>query len=215
MTPDSTTWDPYADHFASNEESMLDWEGNMQERRYQTKHILDMPSISVATVEYQAHVDMAIASSFSAMKIDDDIDGIASMAQRDVHSFASKLSEKVEQSKFSMSIGSVNVDKVPCDLFKIDEPRVMDFDDFDNDYLPHLSAAHASKPKTISSDFLSKIWNVTEDLASKVLDQTTQLNRQGADNDLFRQFSTNDRMLRYRRNDSQFFTDTFFVTAKG
>ncbi len=25
MTPDSTTWDPYADHFASNEEYMLDW----------------------------------------------------------------------------------------------------------------------------------------------------------------------------------------------
>jgi len=72
-----------------------------------------------------------------------------------------------------------------------------------------------SKPKTISFDFLSKIWNISEDLASKVLDQTTQLNRQGADNDLSRHFSTNDRMLRYRRINSQFATDTFFVTAKG
>ena len=31
LTPDSTSWDPYAEHFASNEESMLDWEGNMME----------------------------------------------------------------------------------------------------------------------------------------------------------------------------------------
>ena len=45
--------------------------------------------------------------------------------------------------------------------------------------------------------------------------QTTQLNKQGADNDLSRHFSTNDRMLRYCRIDSQFFTDTFFVTARG
>jgi len=114
-----------------------------------------------------------------------------------------------------MSIGSVSVGKVPCDLFKIDEPRFMEFDDLINDYLPHIPAAHASKPKTISSDFISKIWNISEDLASKVLDQTTQLNRQGADNDLSRHFSTNDRMLCYRRINSQFFTDTFFVTAKG
>ena len=215
MTPDSTSWDPYADHFASNEESMLDWEGNMLDRRYQTKHILDMPSISVATADYQAQVDSAIASSFSALKIDDDVDELASMAQRDVHTFASKLSEKVEESKFSMSIGSVSVDKVSCDLFEIEEPMFMEFDDFVNDYLPHVSAAHASKPKTVSSDFLSKIWNISEDMASKVLNQTTQLNRQGADNDLSRHFSTNDRMLRYRRIDSQFFTDTFFVTARG
>ena len=83
MTPDSTTWDPYADHFALNEESMLDWEGNMLDQRYKTKHILDMPSISVA--DYQAQVDLAIASSFSALKIDDDVDELASMAQRDVH----------------------------------------------------------------------------------------------------------------------------------
>jgi len=160
-------------------------------------------------------VDTVIASSFSAMKIDEDLDELASMTQRDVYSFASKLSKKVDQSKFSMLIGSVSVGKVPCDLFEIDEPRFMEFDDLVNDYLHHISAAHASKPKTISSDFLSKIWNISEDLASRGLEQTTQLNRQGADNDLSHHFSTNDRMLRYRQINSQFFTDTFFVTTKG
>jgi len=131
---------------------MLDYEGNMQEQRYQKKHILDMPSISVATAKDHAHVDTVIASSFLAMKIDEDLDELASMGQRDEYSFAAKLSEKVEQSKFSMSIGSVSVGKVPCDLFKIDEPHFMEFGDLVNDYLPHISAAHASKPKTMSKD---------------------------------------------------------------
>ncbi len=36
-----------------------------------------MPSISVATADYQAQVDLAIASSFSALKIDDDVDELA------------------------------------------------------------------------------------------------------------------------------------------
>jgi len=67
-------------HYALNKESMLDYEGNMQEWRYQKKHILDMPSISVATTNYHAHVDTVIASSFSAMKIDEDLDELASMA---------------------------------------------------------------------------------------------------------------------------------------
>ena len=43
---------------------------------------------------------------------------------------------------------------------------------------------------------------------------TSQLNKQDADSSLFRQFGTNDRMLRYRRLKSIFFMDTFFVTFK-
>jgi hypothetical protein len=79
----------------------------------------------------------------------------------------STLSEKVEESKFSMSSGSVNMCNVACELFALGEPRLMDISDFDDG--PHVSAAHVSKPKTVSSDFLSKIWNISEDITSKVL----------------------------------------------
>ena len=49
----------------------------------------------------------------------------------------------------------------------------------------------------------------------KVLEQSTCLQRVGHPNSLSRRLPTNDRMLRYRRIDSNFFTDTFFATAKG
>ena len=60
---------------------------------------------------------------------------------------------------------------------------------------------------------MSKIWNISNDAASKALAQSTQYCRHGASNALSRQYSTNDRMLRYKRINSQFYTDTFFVTG--
>ena len=42
------------------------------------------------------------------------------------------------------------------------------------------------------------------------MDVTTQLNKQDADASLARRFGTNDRMLRYRRINSLFYTDTFY-----
>ena len=50
-----------------------------------------------------------------------------------------------------------------------------------------------------------------------MLDVTTQLNRRSIDASLSRRFSANDRMLRYKRINSLFYTDTFFsskVTGK-
>ena len=100
-----------------------------------------------------------------------------------------------------------------CDLFG--EPIIAHLDYMDTDSTEYKVAASAKKPSGVSADFLSKIWNIKHDQAKGVLAQTTHLNRQGADNDLSRHFSTNDRMLRNKRINSQFFTDTFFVTAKG
>ena len=73
--------------------------------------------------------------------------------------------------------------------------------------------AQSGKPKTISADFLSKIWNIDNSTANKVVEQNTRLNRQGANNHLSRQFLTNDWMLWYKRINSQLFTDTLFVAA--
>ena len=52
-------------------------------------------------------------------------------------------------------------------------------------------------------------------MTTKVLDQNTNLNGQGENNDFSRQFLTNDQMMQYKRINSQFFADTFFVTASG
>ena len=45
-----------------------------------------------------------------------------------------------------------------------------------------------------------------------MIERNSQHNRQSVDGMLSRHFSTNDRMLRYRRIKSNFFTDTMFVT---
>ena len=71
-----------------------------------------------------------------------------------------------------------------------------------------------TKPKTVNAEFLAKIWNIKNELASKVINQNTHLCIRGEDKDLSRLLSTNDRMLQYKRINSQFFTNTLFVTKK-
>ena len=60
--------------------------------------------------------------------------------------------------------------------------------------------------------FLSKAWLVPENLAEKEVERNTQLHRQSKDNVLSRNYTTNDRMLRCKRLESVFFTDTMFAT---
>mmetsp|Transcript_12713 Transcript_12713/g.18113 ORF Transcript_12713/g.18113 Transcript_12713/m.18113 type:complete len:240 (+) Transcript_12713:2517-3236(+) len=64
----------------------------------------------------------------------------------------------------------------------------------------------------MDKNHLAKIWRVSPDEAEKALDQSTILLRKGSSNPLSRCFPTNDRMLRYQRINSYFFTDTFFAT---
>ena len=124
--------------------------------------------------------------------------------------FAQALNAEAEISKFKAAIGST-VPYVDESLFLSGEPLLTHVDSMKAE----IDAALASKPHKVSPQFLSKIWHIKPDLAAKALDQSTHLQRQGGDNDLSKLFSTNDRMLRYRRLKSQFFTDTFFVTAAG
>ena len=99
------------------------------------------------------------------------------MAEIDTKCFADNLNQALEISKFGISIGSMNA----C---------------VTDDFFVKINSTNAGDKKKIYSDFLSKIWNIDVEVASKVINQTTQLNRQGCDNDLSRQFTTNDRMLR-------------------
>ena len=51
-----------------------------------------------------------------------------------------------------------------------------------------------------------------ENLAEKSIERNAQLLRQSKDNTLSRNYETNDRMLRYRRLESAFFSETVFAT---
>ena len=205
LTPDSDNWDPYSEHFCQNEESMTDWEGNMTPKRQRKVHTLDF-DVTVERSTYEDAVDNATISVFQALSLRDDK---VKFLRDESREFAEAMSVRAEHSKFSIGMGSTSqYEDCYSSLF---EPIYYNMDD----YKAEIDSAQASKPHSVSPDFLSKIWNIKPDLAKKTINQTTQLYRKGADNDLSRQFSTNDRMLRYKRIDSQFFTDTFFVTEKG
>ena len=94
-------------------------------------------------------------------------------------------------------------------------PLFTTLDDLEDKFAANLSSMSAKKPNTLTPDFISKIWCIDEDKAASALQQNTHLNRRSNDTSLSRHYSTNDRMLRYKRNNSLFYTDTFFVTGDG
>ena len=217
MTPDGANWDPYSTHFAVNEDSMVDGEGMMSPMKRRRMHTLDQYPPPVPVSDFDSVISDVTAGAF--LSDDTLIDNIFdpggtecnNYVDRTVLDFANALNVQAEESKFKMSIGSTVAQPPSLSLFETGEPIISHIDTMQGE----IDAATASKPKGITAQFLSKIWNIKPDLAARTLDQTTQLQRQGGDNDLSRLFSTNDRMLRYKRINSQFFTDTFFVTASG
>lgn len=208
ITPDSVSWDPYAEHYALNEESMLDYEGNIIENRHRIdRKLVDIPTISMTCAQFDKEVDRVMSVN-SSDSFDTSTISSYSAAVNDSLAFADALNTSAEISKLCMSLGSTTLSSHDKELF------VQSIPDIANDFRARVHAT-TSTPSTVAADFLSKIWNISNDQASKAIKQNTHLFRQGADNDLSRQYSTNDRMLRYKRIESQFFTDTFFVTKKG
>ena len=211
LTPDSTEWDPYSKHYALNEESMLDSDGKMQERKYRKKHIIGDYDFNPKD-HYDDSIDNYVVSSISALSITDQVVVPDSnlISKSDIHGFATALDTTVSLSRMGASISSLSyLDDISDDLF---QPISFQLDD---EVTPLVSGVKGKRPTAVSAEFLSKIWDIKPDLAQKAIDQTTQLYRHGEDNLLSKHYSTNDRMLRYKRIESQFFTDTFFTTSKG
>jgi len=74
-----------------------------------------------------------------------------------------------------------------------------------------IKAAEAARSKGVSPSVLAKLWMIDEHLAEGVINQNTQLCRHNADNHQSRQYTTNDRMIRYKRLKSTFYSDTMFA----
>ena len=224
ITPDSTDWDPHNESYALNEESMLDWHGNMMESRYRKRYIIERPLqdadiAAVSIASFESHIDENIAKAFSSMEVNP-ASGCESGAQIEASIFATSLNERLETAKVAMSLGSMDTGRVSnmfdADLFNSAEPSFFHMEDMKSalDDIS-VSAVDGGKPKGITPGMLAKIWRIDHDSAKRTLESTTQLNRQDASNSLSRQFTTNDRMLRYKRINSCFYTDTMFATESG
>ena len=169
---------------------------------------------------WNLHVNASILSAYVAEEHFDDC-----TENLDKY-FAEALNLRGEISKVQQaSIGSTTFSDEPCELFKSD-PFITYMDDLEETLSDLVSPEHmdslmasissvARKSKGISADKLFKLsWLITEELADGAIDHNTQMCRHSADNIMSRQFSTNDRMLRYRRIQSAFFSDTMFATPK-
>ena len=224
ITPDSTTWNPNCDSFSRNEQSMTDYEGNIVQEDRRVNHLMepvpdDTNDYAINSITIPQWDDTVTSILTDVFMVDAELPE-SNYHNTDVHELAHLLSLQAEISKFGMSIGSciANNNTTEDDMF-LDTAcnYIDDLDDYFSKDLPSktsISSAHASQPKGVSKSTLSKLWCINEKLAQGAIDSTSQLNRQSADNTLSRNFSTNDRMLRYRRINSIFFTDTLFVTDK-
>ena len=227
MLSPAGVWDPHDETYASNEDSFLDWQGEMIYPEPKRRKIIDERDyidISVTEARYETAIDAVVAGNDVTYVTDDESQ--ASETQQESYDMFNMdqddpiranicdlsalfdesylqqlLEDRVAESKIGMAIGSMNAanpqDDMDCELFD-----------------SAVSAAHAERPKGVSKELLMKVWRIPENEARRTLEVTTQLNQQDADSNLSRRFGTNDRMLRYRRINSLFYSDTFFTKPK-
>ena len=222
LTPDSAWWDPHSSHFSVNEDAMLTPEGTVTPHHERSEKLVedrdyysDLPSVDAI----EATIDSILASAMNADEVvlepgieSPPIPEIQSMAYHEMNDFHERLSSDTLRGKISVAFGTSisaldDCDK-DCPLF------TTTLDDLEAELQAELSAVDVESPSGVTPEFLRKIWSISDNEAQGVVQHNTQLNRQTGEGMLSRQFSTNDRMLRYRRIQSYFFTDTMFVTSK-
>ena len=195
--------------------------------------------LPMSSDDYERRVsDVCSISAISAEL--SQFDEPTSIFPSDVYNDASYLNHALqrdlETAKFQAAVGAVSGEEYDDEIFRsIDEASVKgvyaieneisaDAGLWDDDLLREMGATVAAaefamsamnagnQSPNINPEILAKIWRITPAAAARTLEVTTQLNKQNLNSSLSRHFGTNDRMLRYDRIKSTFFTDTFFVT---
>ena len=231
LTP--TIWNPHSDAYVINEESMLDWEGNMKHDKDHEKRVVleDIPSddAMISSLALCEKEQMVLSSYF----VDQDEDMNAVQGFEDEHQLYQALNMRNEHGKFAMSIGATSI----FDQTYLDDDDSQDSsddddtsqDNSDDDFDPieldddtnevlldnfMASTAQAGNSRGVDPKHFSKLWRISHEDAQKTIDVTTQMSIQTDDPTLSRNYSTNKRMLRYKRIKDFFFMDTFFATKK-
>ena len=221
LTPDAPSWDPLSSRFADAEDATLDADGDIIQRLPRSRNELldgaDVASLYPAPPMW-SDVDAVIDAVCERDDLwdgdnpldgdclgldDDDIRTHVSQvdAALDPALFVAAAIDGVQRSKAAIAFGSTLSERESCALFENVEECV-------GEAIATLEAVNAGRPHGVSAEHLSKIWQIPHAEAERTLEVTSQLNQQAADSSLARHFATNDRMLRYRRIKSTFYTDT-------
>ena len=222
ITPDSASWDPYSDHFGKNETAMVDHNGELLTHvNYIQKELISdetnysvLPSVS--TID--ATIDQVINTTMDNVELNND-----STALADEEGLLNELFHNALMTKINSSLGTMSLNPQDCDEDPLFKTTMEDIEmTFESDLNPSFSSETTFESEIytiegynttgVKSDYLKKIWSITENEAQSAIERNTQLNRQSTEGSLFRLFYTNDRMLRYRRIKIKIYTGTMLVT---
>ena len=184
ITPDSTKWDPYSEHFAKNENAMLDCNGeliDLAERPDTLSPEIDpyhnFPSISTVN----SSTDEVISAGMDNIARDQNSSSVPedqSIPHHEAHDLADKLLNKALMGKISAALGVMIVDG-ECSDGKLLFTTILD--DMECEFLSEISALEAGTPTGTKPVFLKRIWSISDKESNAVLEDNTQLNRQSND----------------------------------
>ena len=180
LTP--TTWNPHSDAYVINEESMLDWEGNMKHERDHEKRVVleDIPSddTMISSLALCEKEQMAVSSYF----VDQDEDINATYGFEDEHQLYHAMNMRNEHGQFAMSIGATSILDQPYldddddsqssqedDISHDDPDDEFDLKELDDDTNEVLldnfmaSTAQAGKTRGVDPKHLAKIWRISHE----------------------------------------------------
>ena len=221
LTP--TIWNPHSNAYVINEESMLDWEGNMRHEKDHEKRVVleDIPSddTMISSLALCDKEQLFISSYF--VDQDEDINTVHGF--EDENQLYQALNMRNEHGQFAMNIGATSIfdqiylndddsqdtsddDDTSLDNSEDDfDPMELD-DDTNEALLDNLmaSTAQAGNSRGVDPKHLSKTWRISHEDAQKTIDVTTQMSIWTDDPVLSRNYSTNERMLRYKRSRTSF-----------
>ena len=221
LTP--KTWNPHSDACVINEESMLDWEGNMKHEKDHEKRVVleDIPSddIMISSFALCEMEQMSVSSYFVAQ--DEDIN--ATYGFEDEHQLYQALNMRNKHGQFAMNIGATSILDQPYLDEDDDSQDSSDDHDTSQDYSDYI-LTQLNLMMTQMRYFLTTSWlqllklgkleeltiNIFPRFGESVMKMPKELLMS-----LSRNYSTNDRMFRYKRIKDFFFMDTFFATKKG
>ena len=193
LTP--TIWNPHSDAYVFNEESMLDWEGNMIHEKDHEKRVVleDIPSddTMISSLALCDKEQIFISSNF----VDQDEDTSTVHGFENENQLYQALKMRNEHRQFAMNIGATSIFDQIClddddsqDTSDDDDTSMddseddfdpMELDDDTNEVLlDNLKASTAGKSRGVDPKHLSKIWRISHDGAQRTIDVTTQMSTQ-------------------------------------
>ena len=222
LTPEGP-WDPTSTVHAENEANMTNWNGDVLDSKDRPQRIIieDGPintthveAITVSAAE--ASIVNEVAAARSTIGKPDLGEPPPIILEEDRHGptcFAASLSAQADLHDFAARIGSLDAHLDDILFPEYDGDTLLPIGQIDLDeYI--TSSATATGVRGVSAEHLSKIWRIDLPTAERNIDVTSQRCPRPAKDNLAGNYTTNDRMLRYRRIDTYVFMDTFFATKK-